>query len=47
MVTEIQDDYAEVIYGVIYNKLNGIEKHRVDTIISRKAIEQLEEGKRC
>jgi hypothetical protein len=41
MTTEIQDEYAEAIYGTTYNRCTGIEKHIIDTIIRRRSIEKI------
>ena len=45
MVTEIQDDYAEIIYGVKYDRCTGMERHRIDTMIERKSLEELNSKK--
>ena len=39
MATEIQEDYAEIIYGAGYNRCTKMERERIDIMIQRKILE--------
>lgn len=41
MATEIQNDYAEIIYEVSYDRCSSMERQRIDTMIERKSLEEL------
>lgn len=40
MATEMQNDYAEIIYEIGYDRCTGLERQRIDTMIARKSLEE-------